>query len=341
MSDKQDKKMYEEFLQESISEFDKEHSINESKQKKIIQIGKNTARNTTVMISLAFLLLIIPIITLSTYLYYGINGKADKLIEITGQTLYVTKPNISLEEMEIEDEINLFSMKIDFDLFKKIGSEDYDVGDYSIKFDLGEARNPEIQWDLERPFRRIPMETNHEVLHHPNSLVEFNSEWSMLKGLPEGTVSEVYLSLRETMTKEELMKMMPSDVEVRWLAVDTGVEEDMLDSGGNVVSPIGYPAQYDSTTWSPFNPNLGGNENKSMEEMFLGILDLLEENEELAETVAERNLSINERREYIDNNGINIYGAVITGPTASIRKLESQHGVRSMKVGEVKLWNMR
>ncbi|WP_019241259.1 MULTISPECIES: anti-sigma factor C-terminal domain-containing protein [Bacillus] len=333
--DNQEENLYEKLVQESINDFDKKHSLTESWQKKIIQNGKNTARNTTIMISLALLLLIIPLMKLGTYMYYAMGGKADHLIDVASKTIYVTKPNLSLEEIELDHKLGFFSMDIFFDVYKKIGDEDYDVGDYTVRFDLSHPRIPDKQLTLERPFDDIPKEDT-EVLIHPNALVPFNSDWSMLDGLPKGTVSEAYVSFRRLMTKEELEKMIPENTELRWLAVDTGVEEKHLDSEGSFISAIGYPAQRDYTIWSPFN-----NDEKSNEDIFIQILEELKKNEPVAEKVAERNLSIAERVDYIKKHGIQLYGAVITGPTESIKKLDDNHDIRAMKVGEVKLWNYR
>lgn len=40
------------------------------------------------------------------------------------------------------------------------------------------------------------------------------------------------------MTREQLNQMIPSNIETRWLAVDTGVEEKHVDSKGSSISPI-------------------------------------------------------------------------------------------------------
>ncbi|WP_163102472.1 anti-sigma factor [Peribacillus alkalitolerans] len=338
MSDdkKKDLDTYERILLESKENLDRSHYLPEEQQKKIVQIGKNTARMTNIMITLACLLLIIPCATLATYLYYGFGGRADELIEVTGNTIYVTEPNVSIEEMDIEEEIGFFEMKILFDVYKKIGMEDYRVGSYDVDFTFDEARNPKKTMMVERPLAENPT-AEEEILVHPKSNIPFYSlsQWKMLKGLPDGTVSELYISFTKTMKQEDIEQLLPNNVELRWIAVDTGVEEKMLDQSGSPVSPIGYPAQVDTTTWSPFNGR-----DKSNEEVFMDILRKLEKREDVAAKISRaKNLSLDERIAYIEQNGIHAYGAVVTGPTPELRKMEKIHEIHAMKVGEVKLWN--
>ena len=51
-------------------------------QKSLNKAGRNHARRTNIMISLAVILLIVPVLTLSSYVYYAIGGKANHLIDI-------------------------------------------------------------------------------------------------------------------------------------------------------------------------------------------------------------------------------------------------------------------
>ncbi|MEQ2526852.1 anti-sigma factor [Bacillaceae bacterium CLA-AA-H227] len=335
---KDETELYESILNESIQEFEEMHSHSEKEQKRIIKKGKNTAIRTNILISLAVLLLIVPVLTLSTYLYYAIGGKANNAIDVAAKTIYVTEPNMSLEEMEIEEDIGFFSMSITFDVFKRIGREDYKAGDYEIYFAFDSPSFPERRMLLDRPMQEIPT-IDTEWLVHPNASdpIGRSGEWDILKNLPDGTVGEVYLSLTELVEPKELEEKLGKEVQVRWLAVDTGFEEKQVDKEGVPVGVIGYPAQVDSTTWSPFN----GRE-QSNEEVFMDILDLLEKNEETATKIARsKSLVLSERIAYLKEHGTQVYGAVVTGPVPELRKLENNELIRSIKVGEVKLWNWK
>jgi hypothetical protein len=330
-----DESIYQQLISNSRIEMEQIHGLSDEGQKKIIQSGKNRARMTNIMISLACLLFILPVLTLGTYLYYAIGGRANHLMDVAAKTIYVTEPNMSVEEMELEEDIGIFSMDIMFDVFKRIGSEDYKAGEYSIHFYLDQPNFPKKEWKLDRPLAEVQMPET-EVMVHPKNDVPFDtqSQWDLLKGLPDGTVSEVYLSFSKIMRPKEVEELLSMDVESRWYAVNSGLESKGFDKEGLPVSPIGYPSQIDTTTWSPFNGR------ESNEKVFLDILKLLAKKEEVAVKVARaKSLNLDERISYIEKNGIEVYGAVVTGPTAELRKLEQIKDIRAMKVGEVKLWN--
>lgn len=333
-----DEELYQDFLHESMEDYEKSHKVPEKNQKRLIKAGRSHALQTNIMISLAILLLIVPVLTLSSYIYYAMGGKANHLIDIATKTIYVTEPNMSLEEMELEEDIGFFTMNIYFDVFKRIGKEDFKAGEYTIKFALDKPNLPQRDMKLERQLPNwSKMET--DMLYHPNGPYGKNvySDWDILEQLPDGTVSEVYLSLNQLMKPEELEKQLGKKVEVRWVAVDTGLEDKSLYEAEYLVAPIGYPLQVDTTTWSPFN----GRE-KSNDEVFLDILHFLATDEATAEKISRaRSLVLKERIPYIERNGIRIYGAVVTGPTPELRKLKDHDLIKLMKVGEVKLWNWK
>ncbi|MCM3766439.1 anti-sigma factor [Neobacillus niacini] len=332
-----DEELYQSFLTESMQDYEESHKVPEKGQKRLLKAGRNQALRTNIMISLAVLLLIVPVLTLSSYLYYAIGGKANHLIELASKTIYVTEPNMSLEEMELEEDIGFFTMDLYFDVFKRIGKEDYQAGKYSVGFALDQPNFPERDMKLERPLPVIgTMETDR--LYHPDGTYEnVDSDWDILDHLPDGTVGEIYLSLSQIMKPQELEKQLGDDVEVRWGAVDTGLEDKNLYEAEYVVAPIGFPLQIDTTTWSPFN----GRE-KTNEEVFLDILKFLAKDEKTAEKISRaKSLALQKRIPYIEKHGVQIYGAVVTGPTTELRKLKGNDLIRVMKVGEVKLWNWK
>ncbi|WP_462412630.1 anti-sigma factor [Neobacillus sp. Marseille-QA0830] len=325
---------YEVYLKESLDGMDQIPSYPEKKQTEFVKIGKSMARKTNIMISLAVLLLIVPIMTLATYLYYGTDSRADRLIEVATDTIYVTEPNMSLKKLDVEDDIGFFSMNITFDVFKRIGKEDYKAGDYDIHFLLGQAEFPKKNLLLDRPLAENPSKET-GVLFHPDAIMPYSAKdgWDTLNKLPDGTVSEIYVSFDHLMDPQQLEKSLPQNMELRWVAVDTGLEKVQVDKEGVPITPLGYPVQPDQETWSPFKD--GDNQ-----QAFLDILSQLKKNEAVAEKVARaKSLSISSRLAYIKKHGIKVYGAVITGPTEELRKLHDREDIRAIKIGEVKLWN--
>lgn len=50
-------------------------------------------------------------------------------------------------------------------------------------------------------------------------------------------------------------------------------------------------------------------------------------------------LLLEQRYQYIKDNGIQVYGVVVTGPTKELLKLQNLGSVHSPALGDVGLWN--
>lgn len=294
----------------------------------------NSSKWKLILSTLTLILLIMPICYMLTFGYYAFGTKSTTLMDVASTTLYITEPNTTLEEMEFEMDFSLFSMDLSFEQYKQIGDELYPAKTYDLHFVLNDLVSKETDSKLEKIYPKYPTETN-QWITHPNQIVKFSSydEWSVLAGLPEETVVEAYISLTDLYEVEEVEDAM-ENVDVTWAAIYTGTEDDMLGSSGRVVSPIGYPVQPDQSYWSPFR------DSPSHAETFLKMLKDLQHFEDLAVKVSpHKNLDLKERINFIENNGYETYGVVVTGPKNEIESLEKLNMVRFLKVGEVKLWN--
>ncbi|MBD8032362.1 MULTISPECIES: anti-sigma factor [Solibacillus] len=315
----------------------KKQQLSDSQQQKLNQQMKRTVSLSKMKLmvgTITIILMILPVSYIFTFLYYAFGTKSTTLMDVTSQTLYVTEPNTSLEEIEFDMEFSPFSMQLQFEQYKRIGKEDYTVNTYDMRYTLGNLTSKEVNSRLERAQRKNPNETSPWLTHPKNqSDVDTWREWEVLRGLPDETVVEAYISLHDLHTVDEIRRSF-ANVDVVWAAVDTGVEEKNLSKDGDVVSPIGYPVQVDNTTWSPFRDAY------SNEQVFIDILNYIVQYEDLATKVSShKNLKLQERIDYINKNGIKTYGVVVTGPKNEIEKLEDINLIRKIKLGEVKLWN--
>lgn len=304
-------------------------------EKKYIKKAINSSKWRLILSTITILLLIVPTFYMLTFVYYAFGTKSTTLMEVASKTLYITEPNTTLEEMEFDMTFSVFSMKLSFEQYKQIGDDFYPAKKYDLQFILDDLVKKEEDSKLEKIYPKYPTQTN-QWLVHPNQRAEFYSskEWRVLAGLPEETVVEAYISLSELYTVKEVVNKM-ENIDVTWAAIYTGTEDKMLSNDGYVVSPIGYPVQYDVSTWSPFR------ESNSHEDIFLKMLKEIEPYEEIATKVSShKNLKLTERIEFIEQNGFKTYGVVITGSKNNIEKLKDSEFIRYMKLGEVKLWNL-
>ncbi|WP_273128655.1 anti-sigma factor [Bacillus weihaiensis] len=306
------------------------------KVNKLIKRSIRNARFSLAAYVIMILLLIYPFMTVVSYVYYGFNQKAEDLIQVAIQTVYVTEPNVSLEEMEIEREFGLFTFNVYMDLYKRIGKSDSKLGDWDVEYRFSEAEFPKRNYLTENPPKQIPFHDT-KKLYHPKAIrdnPELN-DWKTLEKLPEGTVAEVYVSLNELMKTEDVEKVTDEvDVEWRWYAIDTGLEAKGESLEGGFLTPIGYPAQPDPDGWSPYNSR------EPNEEQFMESLYFLQKYEQQAIDIAHAKwLDLDHRITYIEENGLHSYGGVMTGPTKEILKLKDNPAVRTIYIGEVRLWN--
>ncbi|WP_077617582.1 anti-sigma factor [Bacillus sinesaloumensis] len=287
-----------------------------------------------ILTTLTVILLIVPTSYLFTFMYYAFGTKSTTLMDIASKTLYITEPNTTLEEIEFDMDFSPFSMTLAFEQYKQIGDEFYPAANYRLQFILNDLVESEKTSKLEKVYPKYPTETN-LWLTHPSNSIEFNSqkEWQVLAGLPEETVVEAYVSLTGLYEVDEVIDEV-GNMDVTWAAIYTGTEDTMISAEGELISPIGYPVQSDNTYWSPFR------DSTSHEDTFLQMLKEIEPYEEIAVTVSShKNLELAERIDFIEENGFQTYGVVVTGPKAEIEKLKNSDMVRYLKVGEVKLWN--
>ncbi|QGU00236.1 hypothetical protein SYNTR_1642 [Candidatus Syntrophocurvum alkaliphilum] len=190
--------------------------------------------------------------------------------------------------------------------------------------------------------------------------------WNALDILPEGTVAEMSVSFLQTYTIEEVKMLLEDyDLDITWYAISTGIESQsrykdhpepltafrgawgMPDYSRNMMI-IGGEKKIVSQT-----NHIGGVEevvetkpltlnDEFREEYFLSSLETLIENEDLAKKIYRGNpndLRLTEKYDYVKENGIEVYGVVVTGPTKELLKLRDLDTVHSPALGEVELWN--
>lgn len=334
--------IYQEIISEEIdssNDTEKKDSPDDLPPEKITKILRNSIRNarfSLISYVIMILLLIYPAMIMSSYIYYGIGNRGQDLIQTVINTVYITEPNASLEEMDIEKRVGLFTFDVYMDLYKSIGKKDIKQGDWQVTYQFDEAKTPKRKYIIETPQRDIPYFDTKRLYHPEAELTNENiNTWDTLEKLPEGTVAEVYVSLNE-LKQPENMKEVTKDLDVqwRWYAIDTGLEASGKNLESGYLAPIGYPAQPDPDGWSPYNSR-GVNKEQFMESLYF-----LEKHEEQAVNISRgKFLELEYRINYLEKHGAKAYGGVVTGPTKEILKLKDNESVRSIYIGEVRLWN--
>lgn len=359
---------YQNFLEEQMKE-EGSNKMNDSncprelskdEQIKILKRGKWKARLQNALAAIGIILVATIIFNIFTAVFYDVGKISRREIyrDVVNSTIAVTQPNIRAGNSG-SSTTPFMSMNLDSGLYKRVGSEDIRVGEMSVKFLLGQAGYPQRKWLMEKG-----VQDSSGMFCYPSSeRMASDGEWIKLEKLPEGTVSEVYVSLDKFYgTGEILGKFKDKDINPLWFAVDTGFDKAEPGLSDQIVYPIGFPSNpiWHNDDWTlvsskeektgiigrtvsitksapEYDPY--GSE-KLRNENFIKTLNLMKKYEKIVDRITNiPGLNLEKRIEYINANGINIYGVVVTGPSKEILKLKDEAWVAGIKVGEVRLWN--
>lgn len=293
------------------------------KHMKSLNKGKRKAIISNALMTIALILMILPVCTIFSFVYYGYgiaDSRGNDFIQVAADTISITEPNATVDFQNIRTSVGLFSMQGHFDIYKQIGNSQKHLRTDSLTLLLNKVDQPE----------RLKNSNEVKFSHPDCTAVSTNNVNKSLQNLPNGTVSEIFVSLDTFYSEEEINDLFSNvDLEILWYAVNTGIEDD-----SNHV-PIGYPA-LDGDINSSFNSK------EENDKQFIEVLNFLSKYQDWTEIITKnKSLNITENANFIDENGIEIYGVVVTGPTKELLKLNEIPAVTNQYLGGVELWNWR
>ena len=345
---------YQEFLEENSTQGMKDSIVNETKQQKILRRSKWKARLQTAFSALGIILIFTIISSFLTAGYYswGTPSRADVLRNVIDQTLTVTNPYGYLGGTSTNAN-PFFGLEAVRDLNKTVGNETVKVGELKAKFLFSMMSFPEQEY-----FGNV--QGNTPTFSYPGVGDRNVSDWKRLEQLPEGTVVSAYLSFDELIDTEKVFQLFEGrDMDLIWLAVDTGLKEK---DEGVILDPIGFPS---SPIWHDDDMILDSREEEKglfgskiiseghsspeytvgdqdvLHEQFLKTLTFLKDHERKANKLYFGKLDISKRIKYLESHGFQHYGVVLTGPTKEVLKLQEETWVSELVVDEVSFWNWR
>ncbi|WP_059171948.1 anti-sigma factor [Bacillus sp. FJAT-27445] len=175
--------------------------------------------------------------------------------------------------------------------------------------------------------------------------------WSTLEKVHEGTVADFAFSTDSYYKPEDLLKLLADyNVDVHWMPIYAGELREIKDvsysvAGGTyfMVESLGMSRaretdyeDYRSYREIGLHPD-GIRENEKI--MLANMEHLLKsENKSYLENVLGLRF-LQERHDYLKNNGFRVYGAVVTGPVKELLKLRDMKEIQSAQVGEFAYWN--
>ena len=334
---------YQAIIDENIGDAEEETTIENKtsiiNQAKLLRRSKWKARfqNALTAIGIIFIITFIGWFSmftckLLTQRYYNSgNHKVQIYQDVVSSLVAVTQPNVRVRS-NMGNSGTFFTLNIKTELSKTVGREDIKAGYMNMKFSFDKVKYPDRKWDLNQG-------PNHTFLYpNPSKWKGYATDWKKLEILGEGTVVEAFISLDKFYETEEILqKFKDKELSLLWFAVDTGADAIVEDRPNFMTYSLGFPTNVPVIHGEDIEFYSSG---KLRNENFITTLGLLKKYESIADTlVLNSKLDLQRRLDYVNKNGVKIYGVVVTGPSKEILKLKDEQWITNMRTGEVMLWN--
>ncbi|NNU87303.1 sigma factor M regulator [Geobacillus sp. MR] len=314
---------YNEFLNETMGE----EEIREVDETKLIKKAQQRFffRNTLLVIS--FILVIVPLLTMFSVVYYGIggeNGKGNEIIQTIATVSEMTTPNVYVDYDTIRDEIYPFTMTVTVDKYQMVYDEKRYVGQDRYKMFLTDVFAKESDYK----FNGYSIDNIETRFVHPKSTYSLPDERRKAQSLPNDWPLEINISLDKAYPLKEIHEKFKG-YNITWLALETGVEEKMKQEQDFIRTPaIGFPYKKVSPH-SVFDRDFN-----NYGEVVKG-LELLNKYEKLATNLTEyKDLKLSERLNWVKKQKeLKIYGISIMGTAKDISSLQKMKEVKVIRLG--------
>lgn len=332
---------------------------NEEKAQEIVQKHKKrfSLRLSLKIIRLSVLILLlysVYMIAISIFYESSTIGKRTEFY----QKLAIdwTYPALSSElSSGYTHEITPFlTQKITFPLQEKIGAEDYVVSQLELSKPLLTSFT-HVEIERSYPYEAMDRGFNFYLPYDPNSgdkLIghEAPNVWNTLEMVHEGNVANLAFSMNDYYSPEEIIKYLsPYDVNILWMPLYMGELQKFTEGGwgggGNsmaLFSPWGLSGarlvDEDFRGYSLINILENNTIKESQDVMLQNMQMMLTTKKNLAEKLLGTEY-LQERVDYLNDEGFQAYGAVVTGPVKELLKLQEKEEIHSVQLGDIKHWN--
>lgn len=279
---------------------------------------------------------------LSAFYFQANNDKRlEEIREVPSLVLEATMPNSRVMGGGTSVEA-FFRTNSHFDLVKTVGKKEMPLGTVKTKSFLSSVDITDQTWM--NPFYQPKLFFVHPKTEQGDYLKESSKKvWDTLAKVHDGTVAEVAISFDKAYTLKELEPLLynifgaqelpPTPV---WYALDTGQErtdvEDYILHGGEA---IGFPEHIRFL-------DSDADKKKTPEDNIIEMMRILSTHTETVSKIAalpEKELKLDKRYKYVKDNGVKVYGIVITGPSKELLKLQNSPHVRYATLGDIEVWN--
>jgi len=318
-------------------------------QRRWMQRAKWRNRLSSALNLLAIFIVLSILSGISTSVYYAVGGSSSvvhRLPDVLSTAVGMTMPNLNVGSGGVQSGV-YFNLSMDYEMTKRVGHRSQSQG--TLKADMRfHLLSVKRQWTkgsyqselyfkfpgtpgvLDEEQRRYVKETDDQV-------------WKALEMLPEGTVSELAISLDDLYSLDEVYAMFGKyDMDIIWYAFDTGQEERIGNLGSYLHGGSGGLWGISDQLLLKYAEGNGFavlGDAPVKERAFLRALETLQADERWVRKVVTVDPMLQERIDYVREHGVRSYGIVVTGPTKELLKLREQPHVTRPALGETDWWN--
>jgi hypothetical protein len=343
-ADEQYAERLEELLLGSGGQEEREADVlSEEKQRAILRRGKWRHRLSNAAYTLGISLLIGAVLLFANgwigwYLY-------DDTYRVARDMVHFTQPGITVGSSG--SQIGFLYGEMNMELREQVGG-DYQNAGYFETSNVFSIISAKPVWNDGLRKKRLFFLFPSTATNREESAFRRDPAWNTLEKLPEGTVAQLAVSFDRLLTHDEYYALLSGyDLDTTWFAVDTGQEQklpeaaegSLLLSAGEV---WGYAERELDYGQAPVQVHGEGGRRARA---YLAEMEYLAGQERLTNAIGQRlvfagnRLRIDERCRYLQQNGVRLYGAVVTGPVKELLKLRQQPSITAAFVGQIDWWN--
>ena len=339
--------VYQQFLNDML---ESTGTVSESTDQ-LVKKGKRRSRVGNLAWTLGGLLILFIIANIITVLYFG-NGDDSRIgrySEAMQVGFAMTTPNVSARSGGTN--ISFPTADFEWQIMRQIGDDRLVEGRIHGGFFFSRP-NISIERNINNNWTTILFPDDEDANEYQDL-----SGFDRLEQLPDGTMAELYLSFTELVNMAEVFERFRSrDVDLRWMGIDAGpnywnenrVVLGIPHDGFGLNQDMEWFEEDDPVRTGLFTTTTGRSGMRVhaqpygdidfREGEFLNALEIMENHSNISRQFLWHH-DLSDVRQYIEENGIQIVGVVITGPTTELRTFVDESWINHAMLGEVRFLN--
>ncbi|MGM1047118.1 MAG: anti sigma factor C-terminal domain-containing protein [Bacillota bacterium] len=304
-------------------------------------------RTTAVVIMVAFIFMVYM---WGAYFYFEKSGKNAQFTRAVATLAEMQGSGMKLDkDFRMVSLSPLLKQTVTTKVFRQVGEWGVITGELHAEKSLfGELRysikeDEKYLRENTRPFFGFPM----TLIYGGSDTIrigEKDPEIERLGHIEDGFVAEMWFSLGKGMTPKEFMEVLSEyDLWVTGMAIYSGEMTDVKVSNYVSTNDAVYPPHLTLRPLVTFSEDgMSRGESLSLTKQDIGLTEeqLMKDLEWLTSHVNYYGVHEDQQRlEYLKRNGIQVYGATVTGPVRELEKLKQVPESRRFGLGRIEVWN--